>query len=87
VWSVSASSAGEPVSAAAVPFAMAIVVFAASAARTLLKLSSELVGPGADTLTVHAARQTPVPLSVGTSRRNPGVRTRRSGRNGDDGST
>ena len=34
VWSVSAKSAGEPVSAAAVPFAIAMVVFAASAAST-----------------------------------------------------
>jgi hypothetical protein len=38
VCSVSANSAGEPVSAAAVPLAIAIVVFAASAVRMLPKL-------------------------------------------------
>jgi hypothetical protein len=41
VWNVSASRAGEPVSAAAMPFAVAIAVLAASAARTLKRLSSE----------------------------------------------
>jgi hypothetical protein len=38
VCSVSASSAGEPVSAAAVPLATPIVAFAANAVRTLPKL-------------------------------------------------
>jgi hypothetical protein len=42
VWSVSANSDGDPVSAAAVPFAIATAVFAASAAMTLAKLSSRL---------------------------------------------
>src|SRR5512133_235302 len=41
VCSVSASSAGDPVSAAAVPLAVAIAVLAASAAKTLPRLSSE----------------------------------------------
>jgi hypothetical protein len=40
VCSVSAKSAGEPVSAAAVPLATAMAVFAASAARTLSALSA-----------------------------------------------
>ncbi|MEA2497591.1 MAG: hypothetical protein QOJ29_5502 [Thermoleophilaceae bacterium] len=40
VCSVSASSAGEPVSAAAIPFASAIAVLAASATKTLPRLSS-----------------------------------------------
>ena len=40
VCSVSANSAAEPVSAAAMPLAIAIVVFAASATRTLVRLSS-----------------------------------------------
>jgi len=38
VCSVSANSAGDPVSAAAVPLAIAIVVFAASAVAMLTKL-------------------------------------------------
>jgi hypothetical protein len=38
VCSVSASSAGDAVSAAAMPFAIAIVVFAASAVAMLAKL-------------------------------------------------
>ena len=51
VCSVSASSAGDPVSAAATPFASAIVVFAASAASTLRRLSSGATsGCGAATL-------------------------------------
>ena len=41
VCNVSANSAGEPVSAAAVPLAIAIAVLAASAARTLTRLSSD----------------------------------------------
>jgi hypothetical protein len=45
VCSVSASSAAEPVSAAAVPFATAIAMFAASAARTLRRLSSGAAMP------------------------------------------
>ena len=43
VCSVSANSAGEPVSAAAMPLAIAIVVFAASAAKTLPALWSRAV--------------------------------------------
>src|SRR3954471_16762155 len=52
VCRVSASSAGDPVSAAATPFASAIVTLAANAARTLPKLSSDLApsGSGAETL-------------------------------------
>jgi hypothetical protein len=45
VCSVSASSAAEPVRAAAVPFATAIATFAASAARTLRRLSSGAAMP------------------------------------------
>ena len=74
------------VSTAAVPFATAIVVFAASAARTLVKLSSRSAD-GVDVDAVAPTAHTPVPLSVGTSRRKPGVRTSRSGRTGDVGST
>jgi hypothetical protein len=40
VCRVSANRAGEPVNAAAVPLAIAIVVLAASAVRTLPRLSS-----------------------------------------------
>jgi hypothetical protein len=44
VCSVSANRAGDPVSAAAIPFASAIVALAANAASTLPRLSSR---PGA----------------------------------------
>src|SRR6476469_3511019 len=47
VCSVSASSAGEPVSAAATPFENAIARFAASAASTLRRLSSDPPAAGA----------------------------------------
>ena len=75
-------------SAAAVPFAIAIAVFAASAARMLEKLSSaSALGLPALTLTARPLPYTPVPLSVGTSRRKPGVRISRIGRTGEVRST
>jgi hypothetical protein len=54
VWSVSASSAGDPVSPAAIPFAAAIVEFAARAARTRVTLSSAS-GAGASGGDAHRA--------------------------------
>jgi hypothetical protein len=48
VWSVSARSAADPVSAAAMPFAAAIRVFAASAASTLRRLVSASMGRDGD---------------------------------------
>src|SRR4051794_25304071 len=72
VCSVSASSAGDPVSAAAIPFASAIAMLAASATITLPKLSSRLACRCKGTALIQADSSTarPVrPLRHGDQRR------------------